>query len=113
MKIKRTKRDGIKIEHNKKLLWIIIILLILLVILIYFILQERGENEESLAGEECQVDADCVPAICCHSASCDSKDKAPKCDNLLCTMECSLDTLDCGQGECRCVEGRCGAVFVR
>jgi len=113
MEIKRTKRKGIKIEHNKTLFLIIIILIVLLIIVIYFILHGRDNvnNSKEENYKECINDEDCVPEICCHAASCVSKDKAPNCGNLFCTMECIPDTMDCGQGKCRCINGKCDAVF--
>jgi len=142
MEIKKVKRKGIKIEHNKTLFFIIIILIILLIILVYFIVSNNGnkktyyllkdnqcikvkenpdmitfshyeklEDCEKLIISECDNDEDCVLEICCHAATCVPKDKAPKCDNIFCTMECIPNTLDCGQGKCICINGECSAVF--
>ena len=63
-------------------------------------------------GDECSLDSDCVPKICCHAASCVSVDDAPDCSNLFCTDECVEGSLDCGQGSCECVNGVCEGVFV-
>lgn len=56
----------------------------------------------------CKTDADCVPAACCHSAACVTKDKAPACSGILCSQICQPGTIDCGGG-CLCQDGRCGA----
>ncbi|MBW2984864.1 hypothetical protein KY361_07110 [Candidatus Woesearchaeota archaeon] len=59
----------------------------------------------------CTVDADCVPATCCHPSSCVPKSQAPDCEGLMCSMECAPGTMDCGQGRCMCIEGKCEAVI--
>lgn len=62
-----------------------------------------------VAGEgACTTDADCVPSACCHAPTCVSKDNAPSCDEVMCTKECRLGTLDCG-GSCLCQDGKCAA----
>lgn len=138
MKIIRKKREGIKIEHNKKLFWIIIFLLALLIVLVWFISQngkktyyllkdsecikvreypdrisyshyERLEDCEKMVIKECSTDANCVPASCCHPDSCVTKEKAPDCAGVFCTQVCS-GPLDCGAGYCGCVEGKCDIV---
>jgi hypothetical protein len=53
----------------------------------------------------CQNDSDCVPAECCHPASCINTAYKNVC-GLLCTQECS-GPLDCGAGSCRCINNRC------
>jgi hypothetical protein len=59
-------------------------------------------------GSECAVDADCVPAGCCHATKCVPTGEAPKCADVACTMDCRPGTLDCG-GRCVCSEGTCEA----
>jgi len=56
----------------------------------------------------CSSDTDCVPDRCCHATGCISKDQAPKCDNIACTLECAPGTLDCG-GYCACEKNKCVA----
>lgn len=123
MKIQKGPR--LKIEHNKTLFYIIIILLILFVILIIYIANQDYSEESDDVGvggrvgigreadlNECSLDSDCIPEICCHASTCVSAKQAPDCSNILCTMECAPGTLDCGQGECKCIEGKCAGVFV-
>lgn len=59
---------------------------------------------------ECAVDADCVPASCCHPASCVPAAQKPDCTDVMCTMHCAPNTLDCG-GRCTCEAGSCKAIF--
>ncbi|MBI4979955.1 hypothetical protein HZC30_00180 [Candidatus Woesearchaeota archaeon] len=61
--------------------------------------------------KSCAVDTDCVPAGCCHVNDSVNLKYAPKCEGMLCTMECVPNTLDCGQGEIKCVEGECKAMI--
>ena len=56
---------------------------------------------------ECSIDSDCVPGECCHSTTCVPKEKAPNCENVLCTYECREGTIDCGYGSCACINGTC------
>jgi hypothetical protein len=60
------------------------------------------------ASGACHVDADCVPASCCHATECTTASAAPRCDGVACTMDCRPATLDCG-GRCVCTDGRCAA----
>jgi putative hemolysin len=77
----------------------------------------RGEcNASAFFGSsgsilECNSDSDCVAASCCHSTSCVSKDKAPLCSGIACTMNCQPNTLDCGYGSCSCVNNKCTVVL--
>lgn len=67
------------------------------------------EDEGRDAGVEekkCEVDADCVPATCCHATDVVNQEFAPKCDAVMCTMSCET-VLDCGQGTPVCNEGVC------
>lgn len=110
MKIIRKKREGIKIEHNRKLFWIIIVLLVVLILLIYFIAQsdkEKGPSQN--LSPECSKDGDCVPATCCHPTECVPAEKTPSCKNIMCSMVCS-GPLDCNAGYCGCVKGKCEVV---
>lgn len=61
--------------------------------------------------KQCNVDSDCVPASCCHPNESISKNYAPACADILCSMECEPNTLDCGQGEVKCVSGECKVVI--
>ena len=57
----------------------------------------------------CTTDEDCVPAQCCHPASCTGNAAAPSCGNVMCTMSCE-GPIDCGAGSCGCVNGKCGII---
>ncbi|MEK6872701.1 MAG: hypothetical protein AABW90_01660 [Nanoarchaeota archaeon] len=59
----------------------------------------------------CVTNADCVPAICCHPSACVPINEKPDCDDVFCTQECALGTLDCNQGYCGCINQKCQAVF--
>ena len=61
------------------------------------------------AAEQCSVDADCVPAQCCHPAGAVNKADAPDCSGVLCTAVCE-GPLDCGAGEIKCVSNQCTIV---
>jgi hypothetical protein len=61
------------------------------------------------SGGACTSDADCVPAECCHAKTCTSKDKAPDCTDMMCTLDCRAGTMDCGWGKCVCQNGQCAA----
>ena len=93
---------------EKKLLFIVFFILIVFFIGM-FIWINVDKPLETL--NECVGDSDCVPAGCCHPNSCVSKNKAPNCEDIFCTLECEPGTLDCGQGSCGCVNGKCQAVF--
>ncbi|KIG15125.1 hypothetical protein DB30_06033 [Enhygromyxa salina] len=62
-------------------------------------------------GDVCSVDADCVPAQCCHPTTCVPASQAPDCSEVACTEECQGGTMDCGQGHCSCDAGGCTVVF--
>jgi hypothetical protein len=67
--------------------------------------------EPTPAGDgQCKVDADCVPAGCCHPATCVPVAQKPDCTDVMCTMQCAPNTLDCG-GHCACEAGSCKAIF--
>lgn len=59
-----------------------------------------------LSKDECQTDADCVPAVPCHASTCAPAPQ--KVANVSCTMECRGGTVDCGYNHCGCVKGRSG-----
>ena len=58
------------------------------------------------SGDECQTDADCVPAAPCHASTC--APAAHEVANIPCTMECRGGTVDYGYNHCGCVKGRSG-----
>jgi hypothetical protein len=59
----------------------------------------------------CISDNDCVPDSCCHPRGCVAKANAPVCKGIMCTLECALDSLDCGHGSCKCLNNQCRAVL--
>jgi len=83
--------------------YIFIGLLVLALIAVVFFIQNTGM--------QCNSDADCVAAACCHATSCVPKTGAPNCTGKLCTAECVPNTLDCGQGSCICQKGVCKINF--
>lgn len=103
MNIIRKKREGIKIEHNKKLFWIIILLIIALIILIYFIIQNKPNQVTDIEKKNC------VPATCCHANECVLSEQAPDCSKAICSMVCS-GPLDCGAGHCEFINNKCEVV---
>ncbi|MDP1729462.1 MAG: hypothetical protein Q8L27_04630 [archaeon] len=109
MKIERKKKfREFKIHHNRVLFWIIIVLLAFLIWMLIYIRNNPSEVE-IISNLTCSSDSDCVPASCCHPNSCINKVNALNCVGIKCSMECSLNTLDCGQGSCSCVNGKCSA----
>jgi hypothetical protein len=60
----------------------------------------------------CVVDADCVPATCCHATSCVPAAEQPDCKDIMCTADCQPNTMDCG-GRCTCEAGSCKAVLAK
>ena len=88
---------------------IILAVLILLGILAWIIWwqMEKTGFPGNLTEKECSVDSDCVPASCCHSTACVSKEKAPNCSEIFCSQVCVPETLDCGQGSCACINNKC------
>ena len=108
MQTNKKKRNGIKIEHNKKLFWTIILLLIAWIILIYFIVQDN-KKQEVIGEPQCQIDNDCLPACGCHSDSCIVASEREKCPKVFCSQSCS-GPLDCGAGYCGCVNNKCQVV---
>lgn len=58
--------------------------------------------------QTCTIDADCVPAQCCHPTSCVNQASIHVC-NFLCTASCE-GPLDCGAGSCGCNNGKCSVV---
>ena len=63
------------------------------------------------AEKVCKVDADCVPATCCHPTDTVNKEHAPDCSGVACTLSCEPNTLDCGGGEMKCIQGACQAIL--
>ncbi|MBI2662659.1 hypothetical protein HYX11_04335 [Candidatus Woesearchaeota archaeon] len=61
--------------------------------------------------KSCTQDSDCVPATCCHANQSINKNYAPNCQNILCSMGCEPNTLDCSQGEIKCVNNECTILF--
>ncbi len=60
----------------------------------------------------CEVDSDCVAAVCCHADDVVNADYAPVCVDILCSASCEPGTLDCGQAVPKCVKNECVLVAV-
>lgn len=70
---------------------------------------DDGQKYEIAVGaDDCETDADCVKADCCHPRRCVSNDKAPSCGDVACTLDCQVGAMDC-YGGCLCQEGKCAA----
>ena len=87
------------------------ILLVLFLLGVVFLISCNGNNGSKEIPEEikCEIDADCVPDGCCHADSCVNENFKPNCDEIMCTLSCEPETLDCGQGSCLCVNNKCSA----
>ncbi len=55
----------------------------------------------------CSSDSDCAPASCCHPKTVVNTANAPDCSDVMCTMVCEPNTMDCGCGSPVCRSGRC------
>lgn len=102
-----------QVKKEKVVKAVILAIVALLIISIFLLLgAERGpeQNNADIKTRECSTDEECVPASCCHAASCVINKRAPQCSGVYCTQVCLPDTLDCGQARCACVEKRCRAV---
>lgn len=91
----------------------IFLLIVILIGVFYVFVLERffsavfPECKPSEAcSKECTQDSDCVPRACCHPAETINKKYAPKCEEVVCTMNCA-GPLDCGCGEPACVNNQC------
>lgn len=58
---------------------------------------------------DCRSDADCAPTTCCHPRACAPAWATPRCEGIVCTMDCRPGTMDCGGGACLCQAGACVA----
>jgi len=56
--------------------------------------------------QQCETDADCVKASCCHATACVPVAQKPDCERVMCTMSCT-GPMDCGKGHCACIDGMC------
>jgi hypothetical protein len=109
MKIERKKGiKRVRITYNKKIFWLIIILFIILIGLIYTIVNTSNKKTDK-GILECNNESKCVPASCCHAQSCINVEKAPICNKMVCSQECS-SILDCGKGTCGCVNNKCQVI---
>jgi len=61
------------------------------------------------ANRTCTVDADCVPAQCCHPTGCINASYREGVCTQLCTAVCE-GPIDCGAGHCGCVDGVCSVI---
>lgn len=88
-----------------------ICLMIIVTATVFLIGCSTQPEEEKEQLQECTTDADCVQNECCHASGCVSKENAPDCSGVVCSQECALNTLDCGQGRCVCENGKCWAAW--
>lgn len=58
-----------------------------------------------------QIEPQCARDECCHADGCILAKDALDCSNVICSMDCWLNTLDCGQGYCDYIDGECVAVY--
>ena len=89
--------------------WIIISLIVIAFIAV-FILKETLTNISTQPLLSCDGDSDCVPAQCCHPASCVNVNNKPDCSGIGCTAVCEPGTMDCGCGHCACVNNECKVI---
>ena len=66
--------------------------------------------DEPTSALSCTTDSDCVKASCCHATSCVAKEDAPNCEDTMCSLDCKVDTTDCGGG-CYCDEDKCSTIL--
>jgi hypothetical protein len=102
MNILNMKKSSFEVSKVKKS-----IIIIGLVLILSFIVSACNTIPST---KVCEINADCVPAYCCHSNEVINKDNKPDCSGVLCSAECAPDTLDCGQAKALCVEGICTMV---
>ncbi|HLC63605.1 MAG TPA: hypothetical protein VJJ21_04785 [Candidatus Nanoarchaeia archaeon] len=79
----------------------------LIFLIVFSLLFLNACKTSDIAVKECNTDADCVKASCCHADSCVPLGKTPVCEGVYCSMDCQENTLDCGQGSCLCQQGKC------
>ena len=96
------------VMNKKGLVGVIVVVGILLVVGFFWFVREADEGGVEV-GAECDFDADCVPASCCHATECVLKSEAPNCSGMFCTAVCA-GPLDCGAGKCDCVNESCEVV---
>jgi hypothetical protein len=67
--------------------------------------------KQTITENYCQGVEDCVPATCCHPTEAVNINYAPDCEDVMCTMDCRPETLDCGQGYIDCVNNVCEVII--
>jgi len=111
---KRNKKEiGIKIKHNKKLLFLILILLVLLVFTVFMINKKEGikKKKECLSDEDCiKQQITCCPCSMGGEEKCVSKEEAVYLRRKI--EECDKDifciaSYNCREFNCACEEGKC------
>jgi len=87
------------------------ILVVILVICLAIIIIWYPFREDVADKYYCKSSLDCVPSQCCHPNSCIHKAFSPDCREVLCSVECAPNTLDCNQGSCQCINNKCQAII--
>ena len=95
-----------------KIAWVITIIVTIAVLGLVTYFDVNGNENEVKPEGYCAIDSDCIPDSCCHAAGCVAKEKAPLCKGILCTQECVIGTLDCGQGSCKCINNKCQSEYI-
>ena len=84
------------------------VLAIIMILAIFFISQTA---KVPATNDSCVSNADCAAAQCCHPTSAVNKGFAPDCTDIVCSMECAKNTIDCGQGDIKCTNKLCTVVL--
>lgn len=104
---------------NKKGILIEIVVIVIFLIIGFFWFTANAGLDNGLEENQTLKDAlkeygkegVCVPATCCHPTECVSLNDAPNCSDVMCTMNCQPNTMDCGQGECKFIDGKCQIIW--
>jgi hypothetical protein len=91
---------------------IVIILFLLVFISVGCVDNNNANSQENILVEKrCTQNEDCVGKECCHATECINKEHKEDCTKTMCTMDCRMNTLDCGLGHCECQNEKCTAVI--
>jgi hypothetical protein len=100
-------------KKRTKIILVFLILLLIVITIFAFGVKKNGLKDDlsdsNNQQNECLTNTDCVASSCCHATSCVSKDNAPICKNIFCSLDCS-GPLDCNKAYCGCVNNKCEIV---